>query len=103
MLKLKNVSFAYAEEPVLKNIGFTLKKGENLSVIGESGCGKSTLLKLIYGLLHTDGKIFWEERELLGPNFNLVAQSGENGHPFRWKADSDSGLKRTPIPGQNGQ
>ncbi|PKD21703.1 ABC transporter ATP-binding protein [Salegentibacter salinarum] len=77
MLKLKNVSFAYAEEPVLKNIGFTLEKGENLSVIGESGCGKSTLLKLIYGLLHTDGKIFWEEKELLGPNFNLVP-----GEPF---------------------
>jgi len=72
MLKLKNVSFAYAEETVLKNIGFTLEKGENLSVIGESGCGKSTLLKLIYGLLHTDGKIFWGEKELLGPNFNLV-------------------------------
>jgi ABC-type Fe3+/spermidine/putrescine transport system ATPase subunit len=77
MLKLKNVSFAYAEEPVLKNIGFKLDKGENLSVIGESGCGKSTLLKLIYGLLHTDGKIFWGEKELLGPNFNLVP-----GEPF---------------------
>ncbi|WP_339647784.1 ATP-binding cassette domain-containing protein, partial [uncultured Salegentibacter sp.] len=77
MLKLKNVSFAYAEEPVLKNIGFTLEKGENLSVIGESGCGKSTLLKIIYGLLHTDGKIFWGEKELLGPNFNLVP-----GEPF---------------------
>lgn len=72
MLQLKNVSFAYAEEPILKNIGFTLKKGENLSVIGESGCGKSTLLKLIYGLLHTDGAIFWGKKELLGPNFNLV-------------------------------
>jgi len=72
MLKLKNVSFAYAKEPVLKNIGFTLEKGENLSIIGESGCGKSTLLKLIYGLLHTNGKIFWGEKELLGPNFNLV-------------------------------
>lgn len=72
MLKLENVSFAYTEEPVLKNIGFTLEKGKNLSIIGESGCGKSTLLKLIYGLLHTDGKILWEKKELLGPNFNLV-------------------------------
>ena len=72
MLILKNVSFAYAEEPILKNISFKLDKGELLSVIGESGCGKSTLLKLIYGLLHTDGKIYWDEKELLGPNFNLV-------------------------------
>ncbi|MGY5846032.1 ABC transporter ATP-binding protein [Salegentibacter sp. HM20] len=72
MLKLNKVSFAYAEKPILKNINFTLEKGEILSVIGESGCGKSTLLKLIYGLLHTDGKIFWGDRELRGPEFNLV-------------------------------
>lgn len=77
MLKLINVSFAYNRQPILKKISFSLEKGENLSVIGESGCGKSTLLKLIYGLLHTDGKITWNDRELLGPNFNLVP-----GEPF---------------------
>ena len=77
MLKLKKVTFAYDKEPVLKDISFRIEKGQNVSVIGESGCGKSTLLKLIYGLLHTDGKIFWEEKELLGPNFNLVP-----GEPF---------------------
>ncbi|WP_372917147.1 ABC transporter ATP-binding protein [Salegentibacter sp.] len=77
MLKLKNVSFSYLEKPILKNVGFSLEKGENLSVIGESGCGKSTLLKLIYGLLHTEGKIFWNDEELLGPKFNIVP-----GEPF---------------------
>ena len=77
MLKLQKVTFAYDKEPVLKDISFRIEKGQNVSVIGESGCGKSTLLKLIYGLLHTDGKIFWEEKELLGPNFNLVP-----GEPF---------------------
>ncbi|MDR9455810.1 MAG: ABC transporter ATP-binding protein [Salegentibacter sp.] len=77
MLKLKNVSFAYQDKPILKNISFSLKRGENLSVIGESGCGKSTLLKLIYGLLHTDGKIFWNDQELQGPQFNIVP-----GEPF---------------------
>lgn len=77
MLKLKNVSFAYLEKPVLRNINFSLKRGKNLSLIGESGCGKSTLLKLIYGLLHTDGKISWNDQELLGPQFNIVP-----GEPF---------------------
>ena len=77
MLKLQNVSFAYHKEPVLKNISFEIEKGQNVSIIGESGCGKSTLLKLIYGLLHTDGKITWNGEELLGPNFNLVP-----GEPF---------------------
>lgn len=77
MLKLQNVNFAYEKEPILKNINFSLEKGQNVSVIGQSGCGKSTLLKLIYGLLHTDGKIYWDDKELLGPNFNLVP-----GEPF---------------------
>lgn len=77
MLKLQNVNFSYDKEPVLKNINFSLKKGQNVSVIGQSGCGKSTLLKLIYGLLPTDGKIYWDDKELLGPNFNLVP-----GEPF---------------------
>ncbi|WP_299152758.1 ABC transporter ATP-binding protein [uncultured Christiangramia sp.] len=72
MLQLKNVSFAYDTEPVLKNIHMNIKPAENISIIGESGCGKSTLLKLIYGLLHTEGKITWKDKELLGPNFNLI-------------------------------
>ena len=77
MLKLENVNFAYDKDPVLDNVSFTLEKGQNISIIGQSGCGKSTLLKLIYGLLHTDGKIYWENKELLGPNYNLVP-----GEPF---------------------
>ena len=77
MLELQKVTFAYQKEPVLKNISFKIEKGQNVSVIGESGCGKSTLLKLIYGLLHTDGKITWNGEEMLGPNFNLVP-----GEPF---------------------
>lgn len=77
MLKLKNVSFSYGKKPVLKNISFEVRRGDHVSVIGESGCGKSTLLQLIYGLHHTEGRIFWNEKELLGPNFNLVP-----GEPF---------------------
>ncbi|APU68184.1 MAG: ABC transporter ATP-binding protein [Christiangramia sp.] len=72
MLELQKVSFAYDQTPILENITFSAAEGQHISLIGESGCGKSTLLKLIYGLLHTDGKIFWKDQELLGPNYNLV-------------------------------
>ncbi|MHA6279051.1 ABC transporter ATP-binding protein [Salinimicrobium sp. CAU 1759] len=72
MLKVKNLSFAYGEKPVLKNLSFGIEKGEIISIIGASGCGKSTLLQSIYGLHHVDGKIFWNEEQLLGPNFNIV-------------------------------
>ncbi|MBC8411876.1 MAG: ATP-binding cassette domain-containing protein [Rhodobacteraceae bacterium] len=40
------------EVEALKDINFTLKKGELLSVLGPSGCGKTTLLNMIAGFLN---------------------------------------------------
>lgn len=43
---------------VVKDISFTLRKGEILGIVGESGCGKSTLAKAITGLIKdTSGRI----------------------------------------------
>lgn len=73
MLDIQNISFSYTENPVIKNVSFTINKGENIAIIGESGCGKSTLLKLIYGLYNLDeGKIFYNEKPILGPKYNLI-------------------------------
>ena len=74
MLKVNHLSFAYTKnKTVLQNINFRLKAGEHLSIMGASGCGKSTLLKAIYGLLDlNEGSIFWNDEEILGPEFNLV-------------------------------
>jgi len=73
MLKVNSISFSYLKELTISNISLSLKKGENLAIIGESGCGKSTLLKLIYGLHDlNEGQIFWNETEILGPKFNLI-------------------------------
>lgn len=72
MLKIQNVSFSYDETLILQDINLEVNTGTHISVIGESGCGKSTLLQLIYGLHHTEGRIYWKDKELLGPNFNLV-------------------------------
>ena len=73
MLDIKNISFSYTDKPVIKNLNFTINKGENIAIIGESGCGKSTLLKLIYGLYNLDeGEIFYEGKPVLGPKCNLI-------------------------------
>ena len=73
MLVVKNISFTYIENPVIENISFEIAKGQNVAIIGESGCGKSTLLKLLYGLYNLDnGEIFYDEKPILGPKFNLI-------------------------------
>jgi len=73
MLHVKNISFAYGDSIILKDISFSVLKGQNIAVIGESGSGKSTLLNLIYGQFDLkSGDISWNENRILGPAFNLV-------------------------------
>ncbi len=60
-IEFKNVSFKYpdAEEYMLENINFSVKRGETVAFIGSTGSGKSTLINLIPRFYDaTDGEIF---------------------------------------------
>jgi ABC-type sulfate/molybdate transport systems ATPase subunit len=58
----------------LTDITFNVLPSSRLAIIGSTGSGKSTLLKIIAGFIqHESGKILFNNVELLGPNFQLIA------------------------------
>jgi len=59
IIELKNVSFSYGEDIVVKDINLPVHKGAYLGIVGPNGGGKSTLLKLMLGLLiPTKGEVY---------------------------------------------
>src|SRR5262245_27596501 len=56
MLVVSNISkqFPGADEPILKNISFTVNTGERVALIGPNGSGKSTLLGIVIGKIAPD-------------------------------------------------
>jgi zinc transport system ATP-binding protein len=58
MIKFDNVSVSFGNFTALKNVSFSIKKGDYLHIIGPNGSGKTTLIKLLVGLLSpTTGSI----------------------------------------------
>ncbi|OPX35579.1 MAG: ABC transporter [Desulfobacteraceae bacterium 4484_190.1] len=53
-IEMKGVCFSYDNVPVLEDVGFTLKQGDFMALIGPNGGGKTTLLKLLLGILKPD-------------------------------------------------
>jgi len=87
-LALEQVSIAYPGPPpflAVKDISFTVEKGERFVIIGPSGCGKTTVLKAIGGFLHpTGGSITLEGRPIRdpGPERPMVFQDFEQHFPW---------------------
>lgn len=93
-LEVKNVSYRYTsknlkEDYILKNISFSINKGERVALIAPSGYGKSTLAKIIAGYIEaTDGQVLWQGKELPKKGYNpiqLIYQHPEKAVNPRWK------------------
>jgi phospholipid/cholesterol/gamma-HCH transport system ATP-binding protein len=74
VVDIQQLKKSFGENQVLKEITLTLKKGENLVVLGKSGTGKSILIKCLVGLIDIDeGKV-----NVLGNNIPELKQQELN-------------------------
>ncbi len=79
VIHLKGVKVAFGDEPLLKDITFSVSPGERISLLGPGGCGKTTILKMILGLVLPDeGSI-----ELIGHNIGTMTSDTERRQVLR--------------------
>lgn len=64
-IEFKNVWFRYGENWILKNLSFTIRKGECVAIVGPTGAGKSTIVQLLPRLYDIEkGEIFIDGKPL---------------------------------------
>lgn len=62
LLECKNVSLAYEGKTIVKDLNFSVNKGDYLCIVGENGSGKSTLMRTILGLKKvSEGEIIFSQ------------------------------------------
>jgi len=74
MFEVKHLSYSYPKikSKTIKDVSFSIKKGEIFGFLGPSGAGKSTIQKLLLKLLsHNEGEILYQGKSIrdLGPSF----------------------------------
>lgn len=81
----KNYHTAQGETQVVRDLSFSVYKGEFLSIIGPSGCGKTTVLSLIAGLMPPSGGRILLDGRVVGGHSESVAYMLQRDHLFEWR------------------
>ena len=87
VIRVRDLDLSYDDYPVMRDLNFSVNKGDIFVVMGGSGCGKSTLLKVLIGLKEPvkgevlyDGVNFWAQdetsRQDMMRRFGVLYQGG---------------------------
>ena len=84
ILQVKHLSKSFGKQEVLRDIDFTVSKGDVISICGKSGSGKSTLLRCI-NLLETpnSGEILFHGTNMAGKGANAASYRAKVGMVFQ--------------------
>ena len=84
ILQIRHLSKSFGAHIVLRDIDFTVNRGDVISIIGASGSGKSTLLRCI-NLLETptSGEIFFQGKSVTGSSVNAAEYRSRVGMVFQ--------------------
>lgn len=84
ILQINHLSKSFGTHEVLRDIDFTVEKGDVTSIIGASGSGKSTLLRCINLLeIPTNGEILYHGENVAGRGVNAAAYRAKVGMVFQ--------------------
>ena len=84
ILRLEHVEKTFGTHQVLRDISFSVNKGDVISIIGSSGSGKSTMLRCVNLLEEpTGGKIVFEGKDIAGKELNLSQYRARVGMVFQ--------------------
>ena len=84
ILRLEHLEKTFGTHQVLRDISFSVNKGDVISIIGSSGSGKSTMLRCVNLLEEpTGGKIIFEGKDIAGKELNLSQYRARVGMVFQ--------------------
>jgi zinc transport system ATP-binding protein len=66
LLRVSNVSVELANQTILDNVSFTLKRGTTLAIVGANGAGKTTLFRVLLNTVPYTGKVEWNDHVKIG-------------------------------------
>jgi branched-chain amino acid transport system ATP-binding protein len=82
LLEIRGLNAGYGMIPVLRDITFSIGKGDLMAMVGSNGAGKTTLIKTISGLIQpTAGEIILREKSIVGLNSAEIVRMGVTQAP----------------------
>lgn len=88
MMKVKELSFSYGKNKVLRNISLGIPEGKITTILGANGCGKSTLFSLMTkNLLPRKGRIFLQGKNIGGMALKEFARRVSIVHQYNSSAE----------------